>query len=88
MITDLVEKCAIAASLADNSHNGEPFAQNYRNITLAVIDALADGVSTAMVQAFRAQWANKLSKHGETIDAVCARSLSAAIRAAKSREDQ
>ena len=63
-----------------------PISVRERECILAVIDALADGVSTAMVQAFRAQWANKLSKHGETIDAVCARALSAAIRAAKSRE--
>lgn len=79
MITDLVEKCAIAASLADNSHNGEPFAQNYRNITLAVIDALADGVSDEMVA--EAKFTYMQMQHWPS-------ALSAAIRAAKSREDQ
>lgn len=55
--TDVVEKCAIAASLADNSHNGEPFAQNYRNMARAIIDALADGVSERMVEdACRTYW--------------------------------
>jgi len=80
MTTDLVEKCAIAASLADNSHNGEPFAQNYRNITLAVIDALADGVTDEMaklaVDVYEDQ--PRLIDHR-----VMRRALSAAIRAAK-----
>lgn len=95
MTTDLVEKCAraIHAESDDRRFNWASLQgvqrDDFRDMALAVIDALADGVSenSAMVQAFRAQWANRLSKHGETIDAVCARALSAAIRAAKSRDD-
>lgn len=82
MTTDLVEKCAIAASLADNSHNGEPFAQNYRNIVLAVIDALADGVSDEMVRAGDEAFTGLLIP----VDSELKAFLAAAIRAAKSRE--
>lgn len=77
MTTDLVETCAIAASLADNSHNGEPFAANWRKIVLAVIDALADGVSDEMVA--EAKFTYMQMQHWPS-------ALSAAIRAAKSRE--
>ena len=80
MTTDLVEKCAIAASLADNYANDGLFAENYRNIALAVIDALADGVTPEMWDAFwhtfNTDWDGNESPHA----------LSAAIRAAKSRE--
>lgn len=84
-MTDILEKCARAVMEFYHGSTGSSdafVAHSAEEIARAVIAALADGVTEEMVQAFRAQWANSLSKHGETIDDVCARGLSAAIRAA------
>ena len=71
------------------------FAENYRNIALAVIDALADGVSDEMGDAFDKAHVAYWSKHWvesqdasfwKTRRAANRIALSAAIRAAKSRE--
>ena len=75
------------------------FAENYRNIALAVIDALADGVSDEMVltlglsvedditEKMITDARQQLEANGPEIKIV-RHALSAAIRAAKSREDQ
>ena len=88
MTTDLVEKCARTA---------KPYLPrseaNARLAVLAVIDALADGVSDEMMHAFR-RIEHEHCCLGAALDDVATRpvndqerrALSAAIRAAKSRE--
>lgn len=93
MITDLVEKCARVICETRNVEGFEctcprpyePEGNNWCNgnraiaQALAVIDALADGVSDEMVA--EAKFTYMQMQHWPS-------ALSAAIRAAKSREDQ
>ena len=82
MITDLVEKCARAAAMAEDvpSTQIDSVWREYVDQALAVIDALADGVSQEMCGAFWHTFNTDWDGNEST------RALSAAIRAAKSRE--
>jgi len=84
--TDLVEKCAraIHAESDDRRFNWDSLQgvqrDDFRDMALAVIDALADGVSQEMCGAFWHTFNTDWDGNEST------RALSAAIRAAKSRE--
>lgn len=92
MTTDLVEKCARAAFEADTRGKYErydPFEaqpkivkDRFNKLALAVIDALADGVSDEMVRAGDEAFTGLLIP----VDSELKAFLAAAIRAAKSRE--
>ena len=95
MTTDVVEKCVRAARRIE--HRGcctgaaledtvnMPISVRERECILAVIDALADGVTDEMVRAacnaiYPSRWHEKRENE-------LRRALAAAIRAAKSREE-
>lgn len=87
MTTDLVEKCHDALTEELNRQTRGNFGYPVGNIkgrplVLAVIDALADGVSDEMVQAFR----NAMEPYTDGSGWHYDRAIAAAIRAAESRE--
>lgn len=88
---DIVEKCARALCAHDGDHDPFPtegyWHKHYMNAALAVIDALADGVSQEMMEAAAKTLLvdpSRLSPGG--VDEL-RRAIAAAIRAAKSRDD-
>ena len=101
MTTDVVEKCAraIHAESDDRRFNWDSLQgvqrDDFRDMALAVIDALADGVTDEMGDAALAATTGtnaeaSKQRDGEDFSAWGSRlrktALSAAIRAAKSRE--
>ena len=87
MTTDVVEKCAraIHAESDDRRFNWDSLQgvqrDDFRGMALAVIDALADGVSDEMCVAAYEAWHSQ-DRSTPPIRAA----IAAAIRAAKSRE--